>query len=115
MYEERIKRGSEWLDKNHPGWVERIDLDSLYLGHNCRCVLGQIVGGSASMCLFQEEAFSLEFGFSVKEAYVSSFSNLPELKKRYVQLTREWKSEILKRRQAQKVIKEALEVNHVHQ
>jgi hypothetical protein len=38
---ERVAAGAAWLDANRPGWVERIDLDTLDLGDPCRCVLGQ--------------------------------------------------------------------------
>jgi hypothetical protein len=38
---ERVAAGAEWLDEHRPGWVWRIDLDTLDLGDPCRCVLGQ--------------------------------------------------------------------------
>lgn len=39
---ERVEAGARWLDENRPGWVDRIDLDTLDLGDPCRCVLGQL-------------------------------------------------------------------------
>ena len=39
--EERVEAGAEWLDANRPGWVDRINLETLDLGSTCNCVLGQ--------------------------------------------------------------------------
>lgn len=42
--EERVAAGARWLDEHRPGWVDRIDLETLDLGDPCRCVLGQEYG-----------------------------------------------------------------------
>jgi hypothetical protein len=42
--EERVEAGAAWLDANRRGWVDRIDLETLDLGDECRCVLGQEFG-----------------------------------------------------------------------
>jgi hypothetical protein len=39
---ERVAAGAAWLDANRPGWVERIDLETLDLGDPCRCIVGQL-------------------------------------------------------------------------
>lgn len=39
-----VKRGIFWLDENHPGWAERIDLDQLEMAECETCVIGQAVG-----------------------------------------------------------------------
>ncbi len=44
---ERVEAGARWLDGHRPGWVDRIDLDTLDLGDPCRCVLGQEFGEDA--------------------------------------------------------------------
>lgn len=41
--EERVAKGAAWLDENHDGWIEEVELDRLDLGSECNCVLGQIV------------------------------------------------------------------------
>jgi hypothetical protein len=43
---ERVARGAALLDEREPGWWQRIDLDRLYIGSTCDCVLGQLHGGS---------------------------------------------------------------------
>lgn len=39
-----VKRGIYWLDENHPGWAERIDLSQLNMAECTECVIGQAVG-----------------------------------------------------------------------
>lgn len=39
-----VKRGVSWLDENHEGWENRIDLDKLEMGSCQSCVIGQAVG-----------------------------------------------------------------------
>jgi hypothetical protein len=41
---ERVAAGAAWLDEHRPGWVERVNLDTLDLGDSCECVLGQEYG-----------------------------------------------------------------------
>lgn len=42
--QEQVRRGSEWLDENHPGWEDKIDLTTLDLKYCSRCILGQLYG-----------------------------------------------------------------------
>lgn len=46
--QERVLAGSAWLDEHRPGWVDRIDLETLDLGNGCHCVLGQEYHGFSS-------------------------------------------------------------------
>jgi hypothetical protein len=39
---ERVARGAALLDKQDPGWWQRIDLSTLDLKDVCNCVLGQL-------------------------------------------------------------------------
>jgi hypothetical protein len=39
---ERVARGAALLDEKEPGWDKQIDLDRLYVGSPCDCVLGQL-------------------------------------------------------------------------
>jgi len=41
---ERVAAGAAWLDEHRPGWVDRIDLETLNLGDPCRCLLAQDFG-----------------------------------------------------------------------
>jgi hypothetical protein len=42
--DERVAAGAAWLDEHRPGWVDRIDLNTLDLGDGCYCILGQTDG-----------------------------------------------------------------------
>lgn len=44
MYENQIARGIELLDKQHPGWREKINLDDLSIASSDRCIVGQLYG-----------------------------------------------------------------------
>jgi hypothetical protein len=41
---ERVAAGAAWLDEREPGWIDRIDLDTLDLRDCTRCVGGQLAG-----------------------------------------------------------------------
>lgn len=43
--DERVANGIAYLDERLPGWRERLDLSDLWMGDDCRCVLGQTAGG----------------------------------------------------------------------
>lgn len=40
---DRVLLGVAWLDQNHPGWWDKIDLDRLNMHDAHRCILGQLV------------------------------------------------------------------------
>jgi hypothetical protein len=42
--EQRVANGVAWLDENVPGWLDRIELPTLDMKSDCRCVIGQVVG-----------------------------------------------------------------------
>lgn len=44
---ERVANGARWLDENFPGWMDRINLETLDLNDSERCICGQV---------FKEEA-----------------------------------------------------------
>ena len=37
---QRVEKGAAWLDRERPGWRDRIDLSNLDLGSGRHCVLG---------------------------------------------------------------------------
>jgi hypothetical protein len=43
-FESRVARGAAWLDVHERGWERRVDLATLSLTSDCRCVLGQVRG-----------------------------------------------------------------------
>ena len=42
--EDRVRRGAKCLDKEFPGWYDRIDLDTFRMEDGNRCVLGKLYG-----------------------------------------------------------------------
>lgn len=43
--ERAARKGARWLDKNHPGWAQKIDIRTLQMRNGYQCVLGQCFGG----------------------------------------------------------------------
>lgn len=88
----RVSAGAKWLDEHHPGWVDKIDLESLDLNDCAECVLGQLFGD------FHEavERFDMvDLGYSRGFSCLVLSSNT-----RYHALTAEWRRLILERRAA---------------
>lgn len=96
--DERIALGIDWLDHHDPKWIEKIDLDTLNMGHDRCCVLGQLYGNyeyllrnvedgeddpMPAVPLFVTEEEPEDRGFIVT-CEANSFDNL----------TREWKRAI---------------------
>ena len=40
----RVARGVKWLDQNAPGWVLKVNDETLHLDSKYDCVLGQVFG-----------------------------------------------------------------------
>ena len=40
----RVRRGAELLDRVHPGWREKIQIDTLDISSTRHCILGQLYG-----------------------------------------------------------------------
>jgi hypothetical protein len=63
---ERVEAGAAWLDVHEPGWLEKIDLDTLFLGSACDCILGQLATGTVP--------FGGEWRDIARSAGIESFS-----------------------------------------
>ncbi len=117
MYEAEVKKGAEWLDKNVPGWVDKIDMKKFYVGAYETCALGQSIGGVASQNLC-EGTFGIEHGFritcknTVMEPRFSIFRGIrdvpvqremtrDEQTHHYRLLSQTWMMEIFRRRTSQ--------------
>lgn len=65
---ERVSRGAEALDVEHPGWAEMIDLSELQLSDECNCVVGQlstqVVPGYRYGSFVPEEVLSFRYNLS---------------------------------------------------
>jgi hypothetical protein len=64
---ERVAAGAEFLDRNEPGWVGRIDLDQLDISSPCRCILGQVFGDYYEATDNLELIFPGELAFTCSE------------------------------------------------
>lgn len=109
---ERVRAGAAWLDANHPGWVERIDLASLDLSDCQQCILGQTFGDYFDAPIFEDDSDKFR---ARREAELASFlgfrSSLPwgwryvmpadsshDAGKEYAELTDAWRALIAARR-----------------
>jgi hypothetical protein len=90
--EERVRLGAAWLDANRPGWVDRIDLETLDLSTSCGCVLGQEFGDFDRA---PDEVYrrAPQHGFNVP-------SNQAGTMRQYDNLTTAWRDYITARRAA---------------
>lgn len=89
---ERVQAGAELLDREEPGWEQRIDVRELDLQDACRCILGQLYGdyddGIALIHLPDEDSLGFDFGFN------------STMTPQFRTLTRAWKALIRERRAA---------------
>lgn len=101
MFKNKVAKGAALMDKELPGWEQKIDLDRLDLGDFRCCIIGQAhprqFYHEALHELFQTKnaiQLSQDHGFSV------DVHDLPlkEKDKRYALLTEEWKAYIQERR-----------------
>jgi hypothetical protein len=70
----RVQQGVLLLDKNRPGWAERIDLDVLCLSSNCTCILGQLEGSFIKACMLL-----LGGSYNVAESHGFWLSRIPDI------------------------------------
>ncbi len=40
----KVNLGASWMDENHPGWVNSINLKALRMNNCSNCIIGQAVG-----------------------------------------------------------------------
>lgn len=87
---ERVDAGAALLDREEPGWEDKIDLDTLKLHDPCRCVLGQVFG------LYSTGARVLDLNIDASSDHAFEVSEYG--KDSYTGLTRAWKALIRARR-----------------
>lgn len=79
---EHVARGAAWLDTVQPDWVDRVNLETLYMDSPVNCVAGQTLGhlvheyrdeyenlaydgyGVACILLARDAEFASEHGFT---------------------------------------------------
>jgi hypothetical protein len=101
-----VKNGAAWLDENHEGWENRIDLPKLSMNSCTNCVVGQAVGEfyesiaeAAKSEEFSDDSFewAAENGFHHPSNEDCHYS-LREIDTYYRQLEAAWTEEVLRRR-----------------
>jgi hypothetical protein len=77
------------LDEKMPGWVDRIDVDTLRIDSLCHCVVGQLNQGNFTLGIMRlglgAYANGAEYGFAWAGGYGTSHDE------EYLALTTEWK------------------------
>lgn len=75
-----VKRGSYWLDENHPEWAQNIDLDNLNMGECSRCIIGQsvrdksyirVVGRAAELDDERTNTWAVNHGFEALDGSIN--------------------------------------------
>lgn len=105
MFEQQITAGMTLLDEKMPGWIARVNVDTLDLNDSTHCVVGQLTGDFSS-----EQAMSA-FDWATtdhkwREGQLLGFvlpgvvrASANDVESAYAQLTHEWREAIEKRRQ----------------
>ena len=62
----RVRNGIKWLNKNYPGWRNRINTSGLDMG-NCKfCIMGQVNGDFCNDARISEnDALATRLGFNI--------------------------------------------------
>lgn len=97
-YAARAAAGAEYLDGQMPGWAEQIELATLELSSECRCVLGQLSDGDGYTGLRDD------LHLSVDAAVELGFALDPDADwEEWAGLDAAWAREIVSRREAAEV------------
>lgn len=108
-----VKKGSHWMDENHPGWATKIDLGALVMDNCDYCIIGQACMESYWAVIddvtdfgasIRGETWAIEHGF---DAYSGDIADAdwygddghlgPEAYNRYSNLEYLWTEEVKKR------------------
>lgn len=82
---QEVQNGIDWLNRNHPGWLDKINVDKLDQTVSSRCVLGQLHHGENGW-----DAVLTEAGLTRDQAVVLGFDSV-----RTGDDTEPWRSAIL--------------------
>ena len=93
----RAKAGADFLDANHHGWAEKIDLDTLSMAGCFNCVLGQLYGNCGDGFHALKKDLT-KFKFETLWVFDLGFaSEQGDHQMNYAALNRAWRVEITKR------------------
>lgn len=102
-----VKRGVYWLDENHPGWAQDINLEMLDMSACTDCVIGQAVGSYSNTINIAATGnaddwnhrvstqWSVDHGFEFPG--VVAYSNSDPINYGYEELDTLWSDEVRKR------------------
>lgn len=119
--QERVAAGVKFLDRNHPKWINEVDLSRFNIEDECNCVLGQIVSNYDTDKDFCDITYEPDDDWGIDQvkrhaprgtkSLVMSLDGAQQMgfeanfdrgiTSDYEQLQREWKK-VIKARQAQK-------------
>ena len=91
---EAVRKGEAWLDENHPGWYNVIDLEKHNQQSASTCVLGQIINSRVSAHAYWDGVLQ-HAGLTPEQARAMGFGNTP-----LAELNERWRKLITKRRAA---------------
>lgn len=86
--ESQVANAAKLLDKNVPGWADKVKLTYLHMDSANLCVLGQVFGG----------AFGVDKKYHLKAFGTDSTGAYMDDPKQLKKLTNLWKAEIKNRR-----------------
>lgn len=107
-----VKKGAFWMDENHPGWANRINLDELSMESCDSCIIGQAVmetgywgvieDNSPTFRIADSISWAIEHGFDASGAGIDWFNaDVNDLsdaaRQRYMDLETLWTDEVRKR------------------
>lgn len=94
-----VKRGIRWLNNHHPGWLQKIDPESIDIASNADCIIGQLFGSYM--------LYSLKAGKN-KKTFFETHGFTPSLFRSSEQLTYAWKTAIETLREEQQEFMESM-------
>lgn len=108
---ERAERGAALLDREEPGWADRINLSTFDLGDGCLCVLGQVYSryaeGIKALALAEADSTDAEddlgdygapYGFNLGTADYNGNRGLPSIHAAWSVLQHAW-VQVIRQRQ----------------
>lgn len=91
MYEQRIKVGVEYLNKNYPDWLTTVNPDTLNMRFPDECIIGQVAGNFFKVFphdFTEEDQPAIALGLALSDVELESGES------NYPALTQEWKDTI---------------------
>ena len=76
-YTERVQRGINLLNQHSPYWLNRLDLENLYMDQEHQCILGQLFGSYAKGKNKLGLVVGCEHGFVIR--FEEDFENFVDL------------------------------------